>query len=200
MWLDSDAIVLRDLNWLFDLLGDHDFVGFNDTGRLLPEEIDVRINCFLARRGSVVVSEWVAAQHALFPRTTFRWTEIGTELLGPICLRHRDRVKMLPFRMICPVPWDKVERFSDPARGARQLLKDVHIVMLSNKVLQTNNPAVARRSVEESARADDLAGAIVRQALKYRRPGRIRAQLTALTHRIFGGRPGQSPRETGASR
>ena len=32
MWLDSDTIVPRDLNWLFDLLANYEFVGFNDAG------------------------------------------------------------------------------------------------------------------------------------------------------------------------
>jgi hypothetical protein len=164
MWLDSDAIVLRDLNWLFDLLDGYEFVGFNDSGRLTADDLQIRVNCFLARSGSHVVSHWVEAQHAKFPRTTYAWTEIGTDLLGPLCLQNAERVKVLPFRMVCPIPWDQVERFTKGASEVDQLLHDVHVVMLSNKALERGNPDVRRRTVEEMSAANDLLGAIVRAA------------------------------------
>lgn len=45
--LDSDAVVLRRLDWILDLLDEHEFVGFNDGGLLEKSHPwGVRVNCF----------------------------------------------------------------------------------------------------------------------------------------------------------
>ena len=108
MWLDSDAIVLRDLNWLFDLLDNYEFVCFNNGGQLTDKRPWVRVNCFLSRPNGRIVREWANAQHAKFPRLKYRWEEIGTEILHPLCLVFCQQIKVLPFELICPIPWDPV--------------------------------------------------------------------------------------------
>ncbi len=165
MWLDSDAIVLQDLNWLFDYLDDVEFVGFNDHGRLKPGKPWVRVNCFLSRPGGRVMSEWVEAQHAKFPKTVYGWEEIGSALLHPICLDHRKDVKILPFEKICPIRWDEVEMFLErKARMTRSIAK-CFIVMLSNNALKTRAAELQKQTVEEIVQSDTLLSAILRQAL-----------------------------------
>ncbi len=164
MWLDSDAIVLRDLNWILDLARSSDFVGFNDGGRLRKGHPLVRINCFAAPKGSTVVAEWVAAQEAMLDRQSFGWTEIGSETLHPICLQHRERVKILPFETISPVAWDRVKLFASPWRTPRRGIEDVQIVMLSNKSLGERFPELREMTVEDIEAADIYVSHYLRRA------------------------------------
>jgi Capsular polysaccharide synthesis protein len=166
MWLDSDAIVLRDLNWLFDLLNFHEFVCFNDGARLEESRPWVRINCLLSRPDGHVAREWVQRQHAKFPRKKYGWGEIGTELLHPICLADRARVKVLPFELICPIPWDRVGEFEEQAAAVeKEILNECVMVMLSNASLKTRAPALRQLTCQQIADADSLVGAVMRAAL-----------------------------------
>lgn len=168
MWLDSDAIVLSDLNWMFDELGNYDFVGFNDSGSFIDEPLKVRINCFLARPKSNIMKTWVKYQHQKFPKIRYTWTEIGTDLLDPIIIENKRKVKLLPFDMICPVRWDEVSRFSSVVEDADDLLNDTQMVMLSNKSLQTLNPALTITPLNELSKGKTLIAGILRRALSRR--------------------------------
>jgi Capsular polysaccharide synthesis protein len=165
MWLDSDAIVLQDLSWLFEYLDDVEFVGFNDHGRLRSGKPWVRVNCFLARPNSRVMAAWVAGQHAKFPNTVYAWEEIGSALLHPICLEHRNRVKILPFERICPIRWDEVEKFLEQKSRLGRAISKCYIVMLSNKSLGERAAELQKRTVEEIVAGDSLLSAILRRAL-----------------------------------
>lgn len=166
MWLDSDAIVLQDLNWMFDLLEHHEFVGFNDAAQLSAAKPWMRINCFLSRPGGVIATEWVRQQHAKFPRTQFEWEEIGTELLHPICLTHSALVHVLPFETICPIPWNRVEEFERPAQDAAAVVQGCSMVMLSNASLKQRAPQLRRQSCHDIAAGDALVSGIMRLALR----------------------------------
>jgi hypothetical protein len=167
MWLDSDAIVLHDIDNLFDLLDDYDFVGFNDNGLLQKQRPWVRVNCLLSRPQGRVAREWVRQQHAKFPKAAYGWEEIGTELLHPICLANRASVKVLPFDKICPIPWDRVDEFV--ANGdEKSLLEACYVVMLSNSVIAGRVPGLGRLSCQDIAEGDYLLSAIMRAALSGR--------------------------------
>jgi hypothetical protein len=171
MWLDSDAVVLRDLNFMFVFLQDHEFVGFNDGGRLAPGRPWVRVNCFAARPKAAVLSQWVERQHAKFPRVAFAWEEIGSELLHPICLAHRASLRILPFETICPIAWSAVGEFAttDWARAAA-IVEQCPIVMLSNHALRESLPDLRRMSVEDIAGRDWVLSGILRAAGAAGRP------------------------------
>lgn len=165
MWLDSDAIVLSDLNWLFDMLSDYDFIAFNNSGTFRDSPLNVRINCFLSRPQSDVMKFWVESQHKKFPKTKFAWTEVGTDLLDPIVIKNKKIVKLLPFDMVCPIKWNEVERFSSTWENPRRILGNTHIVMLSNKSLQQRNPKLAKTPLTELSKGDTLIADIIKKAL-----------------------------------
>jgi Capsular polysaccharide synthesis protein len=166
MWLDSDAIVLRDLSAWFDLLETHEFVCFNNQERLERARPWVRINCFLSQANGTIVGKWIRRQHAKFPRTTYSWEEIGTDLLHPICLAERERVKVLPFETICPVSWNHVDEFEQGRAGAEKILEDCMLVMLSNSQLPIHAPRLQRMTCQQIAQEDHLLAAIMRGALR----------------------------------
>ena len=175
MWLDSDAIVLRDLNPLFDLLDRHEFVGFNDRGRLRWltyqgrlrwRPAKVRINCFLSRPGGGIVGEWMRQQHAKFPRTSYAWTEIGSDLLHPICLAHRDKIKVLPFEKICPINWHEVAKFTSKTISAERTVRKSYMVMMSNIAVGSAVPELQDRTIEDIAGGDYLLSGVVRHAMR----------------------------------
>jgi hypothetical protein len=165
MWLDSDAIVLRDLNWIFDLLEDYEFVGFNKQARLGESRPWMSVNCFASRPGGYIVQEWVNRQHKKFPRVKFEWEEIGTEILHPLCLSRPELVKVLPFELICPVPWDQVAKFENSRTDNDEVFRDCPVVMLSNASLRKRAPALRRMTCQELADENHLLGAIMRAAL-----------------------------------
>lgn len=166
MWLDSDAIVLRDLNWLFDLLETHEFVCFSKHARLEETRPWVRVNCFLSQPNGQIVREWVSRQHGKFPRVKYGWEEIGTELLHPICLARQELVKVVPFELICPVPWDRVREFEGNAADQEKVFDGCSVVMLSNSSLKTRAPALRRLTCQQIAEKDSLLGAIMRAGLR----------------------------------
>lgn len=166
MWLDSDAIVLRDLNVFFDLLEEHEFVGFNNGGRLARTRPWVRVNCFLSRPEGAIVSEWVRRQRAKLEQTKLRWSEIGAEMLNLVCLKHKESAKILPFEEISPVSSKAVEDLmrKDDAR-AQQIIKECTMVMLSNASLQKRKIPLHEQTVDEIAAGDTLLGRIMREAM-----------------------------------
>lgn len=166
MWLDSDAIVLRDLNPLFGLLEQRDFVCFNDNALLVASKPWVRINCFLSRPGGTVVTQWVERQHEKFPRVEYGWEEIGTDLLHPICMAHGHIVQVLPFHLICPIPWYRVEVFLKDHPNPETIFGNCFIVMLSNATLAKRLPIVRNMSCHDIAQNSTILGAIMRKALR----------------------------------
>ena len=166
MWLDSDAVVLRDLNGLFDLLEDHEFVGFNNGCRLARTRPWVRVNCFLSRPEGAIVSEWVRRQRAKLEQATFRWSELGAEMLNVVCLKHKERAKILPFEEISPVSSKAVEDFmrKDDTR-AQQIVEECFMVMLSNASIQKKNIPLYEQTVEEIAAGDTMIARIMREAM-----------------------------------
>ena len=183
IWLDSDAIVLRDLSFLVDALEGADFVGFNNAGDLSISRPGVRINCFAARMGSVIMAEWVKAQTAKLDKTAFSWREVGTDLLHPICQRNADKVRILPLDSITPVGWKEVARFGSRWRSPGRLVETCPVVMLSNKSLETRLPRLREMSVEEIIDADIYISHFLRRARdpNYHAPGPVAAAWHALS-------------------
>lgn len=166
MWLDSDAVVLSDLNWLFEHLRTREFVGFNNGQLLQRERPWVRVNCFLSRPNGVIISEWVRRQNLKLPKTAFRWSEIGAEMLNAICLENSDRLKLLPFERICPIPPKRVEAFlSEDNPRAEKIIQNCFIVMLTNRSLQLKNMPLQRWTVDEIAAGNYLLSTIMKKAL-----------------------------------
>ncbi|HUC09959.1 MAG TPA: capsular polysaccharide synthesis protein [Stellaceae bacterium] len=166
MWLDSDAIVLKPLDWILDLLEAHEFVCFTQGGLLAKGGPLVRVNCFASRPGGRVISEWVRKQHATFPRTTYNWEEIGSETLHPICLRYKNRVKTLPFETIAPIPWQQVSSFGSRDSNAAEILEKSYIVMLTNSQLQSGAPWLRQLTTDQIASGDYLLATIMRHAMR----------------------------------
>lgn len=173
MWLDSDALVLKDLNWLFDYLADYDFVAFNDGGALTSSRPWVRVNCFLSNPNGTVVSEWVEQQASKFPRLQYDWQEVGTDALHPICLAHAPRVRVLPFALICPIPWNHVARFlSRWHQPTAEEMAETSVVMLSNKAVSDRASRLQRMTIEQIRRDSIYLSHWVRRAYdsEYRPP------------------------------
>jgi hypothetical protein len=166
MWLDSDAIVLKDLRWLFDLLQEYDFIGFDNKGRLTPR---LKINCFLARAGCHLMKEWVQAQHIKLPKLKFGWSEIGTGLLGPLCVKQETsaiKIKILPFEHIAPIPWGKSDIFHSKKEDADKITNKAHMVMVHNSTLKGRHSLFVNMTVEEIASENYLLSKILRKAMK----------------------------------
>lgn len=164
MWLDSDALVVRDLLGLFELLESYEFVGFEGPVSHLDSRPEVKVNCFLARPGSKVVDEWVRQQHQKLPRTTFAWTEIGSDLLDPIVRKHSNSAKLLPFDLVSPIRWYEVDKFFSKEVDVAQYLHNSFVVMLSNKTLHDKQSKLVNMSRDEILGDSSLIGQLCRGA------------------------------------
>lgn len=163
MWLDSDAIVLSDLCWLFEMLQTFEFVGF--SGNLEEVPLNVSINCFLSRPKSKIMKGWIDAQHAKFPKVKYQWTEVGSECLNPILFQNKQHVKILSFDLIGPIRWNKVSKFNSKWVNSKKILENVQIVMLSNKSLKSRNPKLRKMSLSELSKGENLIADIILKAL-----------------------------------
>jgi hypothetical protein len=165
MWLDSDAVVLRDLRWMFDLLDQHEFIGFNDGGRLAAEKPFVRVCCFLSRAGGTVVSRWVEAQGKKLGQMRFDWNEIGAAMLNPICLQHAECVCVLPFESISPVGWREIETILEVNEDlVAEILPKSNMVMLSNQQMRRLDLDVLHQSVDDIVAGESVLSHVLRQA------------------------------------
>jgi hypothetical protein len=75
-------------------------------------------------------------------------------------------VKVLPFELICPIPWDRVGAFEEEAAASENILNQCVMVMLSNASLKTRAPALRQLTCQQIGDIDNLAGAIMRAALR----------------------------------
>jgi hypothetical protein len=144
----------------------------------------------LSRPHGSVIKAWVAAQHQKFPRTTYKWEEIGTELLHPICLDRRDQIKILPFESICPVRWDEVKKFSSRWRTPRKELDTTFICMLSGKALEKRDDDLRRMTMEQIRNSGTYLSHWVLRAMNpdYQPPPGVMSRLRRLVGK-FRNRP-----------
>jgi len=131
MWLDSDALVLHDLNPYFDLLDQHEFVAFCPKGRLGKQTKSAKVNCFLSRPNGTIISGWRKAQHEKLPKTSFYWTEIGSDLLHPLCVQYHTRRTLIPFEEISPIKWIDWPLFLRKDLNARSIFDKCKVVMVN---------------------------------------------------------------------
>jgi hypothetical protein len=163
MWLDSDAVVLKDLNWILDGLRESDFVCFNEAGKLVTPP-RVKVNCFAARRQSRVVGAWVERQRQKLAQPSFGWEEIGTDLLDSIVLDNPSIVRFHPFSLIAPVSWRDVDRFLSTEEVPGEELNAAHVVMLSNKTLEKRASPLRGMTVDDIINSETYLSHFLRRA------------------------------------
>jgi hypothetical protein len=165
IWIDSDAIILKPLQFMLDDLGDFDFVGFSDTCDLSDPNDPVRINLFACRPDSVVVKEWHRRQVELLKtQTTFEWTAMG-DLLNDSIRAVDAPVKLYPFDKIAPISSRDIKQFSMRSAPDQELLEETIAVMLSNKAMERRRMNLRKMPIQQIAEQDLLISHFVRKAL-----------------------------------
>lgn len=165
IWLDSDAIVLKPLQFMIDDLEDHDFVGFSDTCNLSDPNDSVRINLFACRPNSVVIKEWHRRQTKLLSeQTKFGWTVMG-DLLNESIRDVKAPVKLYPFELIAPVSARDVKRFAQRKVPEQQLLDETVAVMLSNKAMERRHMNLRTVPIKNIADQDIFVSHFLRKAM-----------------------------------
>ena len=164
MWLDSDAIVLKDLSCFFEMLEQYEFVGFITPGPFGNYPGLITNAVFFSRPKSKILSEYIDAQHSKFPKVKYHWTEIGIPLLTEFCFKYKDRLKTIPDRLVYPIRWHEIGKFNSPWIDSREMLEKSYIVQLSNHVIGEKNPRLARGTIEEMSSGHDLIADIINKA------------------------------------
>lgn len=178
MWLDSDAMVLRDLNFIFDHLAGHDFVGFNLSGGIDEAPLHTSVNCFAARPNSKVVTAWGKKQRKFMQRLAKSpaaikvpgWNAVGSRILDRVCAEYLNEVKLLPFRSICPVLWNESGAFTSETAPPVEVIAATPVVMLSNHQLAETASPLPNMTLAQIAGGNFYLSHFAKAALAYQ-PG-----------------------------
>lgn len=185
VWLDADAIVLKDLSRLYAEAVDADLLCWVNVEGLIA------VNFLAAPVGSRIVQAWAEAQQRVLAAGAARssgdievsWAALGSDLLTQ-CTEHGVTRFLDPAR-VAPISWRGAENFLRPAAHAlsQVLVAEPDLVMLYNKMLA---PQLANVSVGELLFSETLIGALLRIGLQestvddeIRRSRRLRARVRA---------------------
>jgi hypothetical protein len=189
IWLDADAVVLKDLSGLYtEDVSDADLLCWVNVQGL------VAVNLLVAPPGSPVIADWVADQGRILEEASrssgaiaVSWSALGSDSITP-CARRGNTRYLAPAR-VAPISWRDAHVFTRPARLAleRVLAPQPDLVMLYNKMLQ---PRLTSVSAAELLSGETLLAAILRIGLaestaeeEVRRSRRLGARVRALLHR-----------------
>ncbi len=168
LYLDSDAIVMRDLGEIFDCLEQKDFVCTRKTSRIQHR---IPNNFIASRPGGRLISMYANHMRTeLSNRTSFEWGEMGADSLTPLVNANREHVCEIPEDRVHPIINNEQEFFADRELSLEEALPQNSLIcMLFHGVFDKNHPkykgVLADYGVRDLYYADNLLGKIFRSVL-----------------------------------
>jgi mannosyltransferase OCH1-like enzyme len=118
LWLDADCIVMRDLQFLLEKLGEYDFVAHREREGLFTNDL------MAAKRESVIAREFYEKiRRVLRRKRAISWRAIGGEPLTEILNKTEARFLEIECERIQPVCWSEPEKFFARGEDAEHLQK-----------------------------------------------------------------------------
>jgi hypothetical protein len=185
LWLDVDAIAVRQLDIVLDLLDSRDLVGW-----INPQGL-VSVGFLASRPGTTAINRWVEAQDEYLHETRFEvlaWNAIGSAMLSRF-VRPPD-IYSLDQRLIAPISWYEANLLFSRTQSLRHWVsRDTLVIQLYNREtgvrlssfayedLMSSNMLMSRLlrvGTAQSRKSDqwrltDAAGSFVRMATRVRR-------------------------------
>ncbi len=130
LWLDADCIVMRDLQFLLDKLGEYDFIAHREREGLFTNDL------MAAKSDSVIARQFYEKIcKVLRQNRAISWREIGGEPLTEILRNTKARFLELACEQVQPVCWSEPEKFfvaGNDAEHLKKLDESAICYMLSN--------------------------------------------------------------------
>lgn len=129
IYIDSDAIILKDLAPSFEKL---EQAGFLVTRRSSFGKSYVSVNLYGSLAGGPVIKEYAAAlRNRLECGLDYGWNEVGAEMLTPIVDRHLKEVAFMSEEEVQPVTFEEADtKFSSTALEIDEVLTEKAIVFM----------------------------------------------------------------------
>lgn len=143
LYLDSDSIIVKNLDCLFKDLEYNSVVSFTESGILnnANSSDPALIQCMGGRPGAFILQDWHELQRArLRKKHALKWTEIGASAFNTACLKYPQEVKIRPAITIEPIKWNEAaEIFRRPGKIEDYLTPEILCFMWFNKVNKLEN-------------------------------------------------------------
>ena len=149
-YIDSDAILLGDLDAYFGLLEAYDFCV---TRRNSFGKTYATVNFYGSRAGGVVISQYAEAlRRRLDGPLDFEWNDAGSTMLTPIVDEHREITFEIPESEVLPVTFEHADRvFTDRHLELDTILsRETRIFMLYSDPFRTTFKDWTARQLYES--------------------------------------------------
>jgi hypothetical protein len=141
LYMDLDCVVMRDLDQLFDLAEEHQFVGYRDPSGYVS-------NSFMAAvaGGAVVEDLYALVRATLRAGVPKDWLALSSAPLSAAVVRHPRGHALLPTRTVMPLAWQDTIALAterDDVEHERHLDAEALCYMLSNSTIHTHRQTAA---------------------------------------------------------
>jgi len=162
IYIDSDAIALRDLGSVFDLFDEWDFIGMRRTSSKTKH---ISVGFYGSRAGGKVISLYAEKlRRMLAERSTSEWDDAGAWAITPIVDEFSEDCYLFPENRIQPItPRTKNAFLSREELLENYLKPDPLMFMLFHKVFENQ---LRDWSVDDFLSGDILLSKIFRYASK----------------------------------
>jgi mannosyltransferase OCH1-like enzyme len=130
IWLDSDCILLKDMNPIFNLLKKYEYVGYGwkENQPSLGFMASVR-NCKFLQDHLNIITEKINSSKTF----NFNWSGLGYDSLWKIAPNYKDKMYLFSHHYFSPIHWENcIEDFL--GKDFQKITKNCFGVMLFNKI------------------------------------------------------------------
>jgi mannosyltransferase OCH1-like enzyme len=147
LWIDSDAIILKNLGNSLEKLKKYEFIGMRVT---TSERQQVVNNFFGSIPNGKIIKDYAAKiREMLSSKTVFKWNEVGSLALTPIVNANSETAYLYPQEMIHPLVAGKQHFYMDKSIKVADVINDDTITfMLFHRIFDGENPRVGKGLLE----------------------------------------------------
>jgi hypothetical protein len=167
-WIDSDAIVLKNIDTVFEKFQNHEFVA---TRRTSSPKQHIPNNFFGTVPGGRIITAYAdQIREALDQQTSYVWNEVGSFMLTPIVNANLSTAYLYPERWIQPLVAGQQPLYMDEEVQFRDIVSpDAIVFMLFHRIFEGTHHKVGvglrDYSIDELYNTNMLIGKVFREAM-----------------------------------
>jgi hypothetical protein len=109
MYIDSDTIVMKSLNWIKSYLEKYDFVGTTEHGKYYIN------GWFASRKNGEIINKWSSLiDKSISVSLTVSWTQLGSKILTPLINDNFSLAYIFTGNEICLYSYNQKDEFFKP--------------------------------------------------------------------------------------
>lgn len=160
IWLDSDCILLKDLNPIFDKLKRYDYVGYSwgENEPSLGFMASIK-DCEILKEHLANIRQKIDTSKTF----NFNWSGLGYDSLWPITRKKPEKTFLFKHTYFSPINWQfSVSEFT--GNNKNLIPKDCYCVMLFNKMFSRTN--IKNLKKDEILSQENLLSYLFKKGLK----------------------------------